>query len=348
MNLHELWEDIDADKASMFAARSSSRLLLVAVLGFASLWFIRRMIQRIDDPRIRSQLLFFVPKLIWLFAGIGAVAALGIDVSGMAAVMATVGFTGAVVFTPVGQNFVAGAMIRIDDVYRVGDIVTVNELHGRVVYTTLLRTELELPDGSTAWVPNSTFQDNEVLNHSRMGGWRIMVQVPLDRSTDRRRAQEIMQRVVSDLGWNVPGKRAFVVFDHVGGEATFFNAFAWISDRTQEPWYRGLLLDALVDALEAEGVSVGQTTNLSIGPTTRGPSVPDEFGDDRDAGGPWDGDWNEGWNDADTDGDIAGELVRVGFGGTGTDGGEAGASGRRSRTGSFADRLGRFRIGRRS
>ncbi len=45
----------------------------------------------------------------------------------------------------------------------------------------------------------------------------------------------------------------------------FFNVFAWIDDRTLEPMYRGLLLDALVDALEDDGVSVGQTTNLSIG-----------------------------------------------------------------------------------
>ena len=45
----------------------------------------------------------------------------------------------------------------------------------------------------------------------------------------------------------------------------FFIAYAWIDDRTHEPWFHGLLLSELVDALEAAGVSVGQTTNLSLG-----------------------------------------------------------------------------------
>ncbi len=276
MDLHDVTAGIELNEAGLLAARSSSRLLLVGIVGFAVLRLTKHVIRRIDDHRIREQLLFFVPKLIGLFVVIAGIAALGIDVSGMAAVMATVGFTGAVVFTPVGQNFVAGAMIRIDDVYEVGEAITVNELHGKVVYRSLLRTELELPDGSKAWVPNSVFQESEVLNHSRMGGWRIRVQIPLDRATDRKRAQEIMGDVISGLTWNAPGKQAFVAFDHVGGEAMFFNAYAWIADRTQEPWYRGLLLDTLVDALEADGVSVGQTTNLSIGAARLEPGPPED------------------------------------------------------------------------
>ncbi len=95
-------------------------------------------------------------------------------------------------------------MIRIDDVYQVGEVVTVGDLHGNVVYRSMLRTELELPDGSTAWVPNSSFQENQVLNHSRMGGWRLCVQVPLDCASDRAKATEVMGDVVNSLTWNSP------------------------------------------------------------------------------------------------------------------------------------------------
>lgn len=242
------------------------RVVLVIVATTMLLVVVRHLLGRIDDRRLRAQLLFFVPKLLVLLSFIVGLSVVGIDVSGMAALLATIGFTGAVVFTPVGQNFVAGAMIRIDDIYREGEVVSVGDLHGKVVYRSLLRTEIALPDGSTAWVPNSIFQENEVLNHSRMGGWRICVQVPLDRSSDRAVATGIMSSVMESLTWNRPGKTPFVAFDHVGSEAMFFNAYAWIDDRTLEPWYRGRLLSELVDALEAAGVSVGQTTNLSITP----------------------------------------------------------------------------------
>lgn len=250
-------------------AQSFGRLTIVMLLALMLLRLVRRAIGRVDDQRLRQQLLFFVPKAIGLVLGVVALAAMGIDVSGMAAVMATIGFTGAVVFTPVGQNLVAGAMIRIDDVYRVGEVVTVGDLHGHVVYRSMLRTELELPDGSTAWIPNSSFQEGQVLNHSRMGGWRICVQVPLDCASDRAAAISVMTDVMQSLPWNSPGQSAFVTFDRVGSEAMFFNAYAWIDDRTQEPWFRGVLLNELVDALESVDVSVGQTTNLSIGTSRR-------------------------------------------------------------------------------
>lgn len=249
--------------------RSTLRIGILVVAARLAFVVLRRLIARIDDARLREQLLFFVPKLVVMLVAVCALAVTGVDLSGMAAVMATVGFTGAVIFTSVGQNLVAGAMIRIDDVYRVGEAVTIDDLHGIVVYRTMLRTELELPDGSKAWVPNSSFQDGQVLNHSRLGGWRICVEVPLDRAADRATAHKVMTRVMNQLAWNCDDKPAFVAFDHVGSEAMFFNAYAWIVDRTQEPWYRGLLLSEIVDALEAAGVSVGQTTNLSLGSSRR-------------------------------------------------------------------------------
>ncbi len=251
------------------AAQSFGRLMVVLLIAVVVMRFVRRAIGRVEDFRFRVQLLFFVPKLVGFMVVLLGLAAIGIDVSGMAAILATIGFTGAVVFTPVGQNLVAGAMIRIDDVYRVGEAVTVGDLHGKVVYRSMLRTEVVLPDGSTAWVPNSQFQESQVLNHSRMGGWRICVQVPLDRASDRVVATQVMEDVIASLDWNCPGKQAFLAFDHVGGDAMFFNAYAWIDDRTREPWFRGLLLSELVDALENVGVSVGQTTNMSIATSRR-------------------------------------------------------------------------------
>jgi small-conductance mechanosensitive channel len=255
-------------------ARSLGRVAGLLLAALLARHVLRRIIHRVDDVRRREQLLFFVPKLLTVIVAIMSMAAVGIDVSGMAAVMATIGFTGAVIFTSVGQNLVAGAMIRIDDVYRVGEAVTIDQLHGIVVYRTMLRTELQLPDGSTAWVPNASFQDGQVLNHSRTGGWRICVEVPLDCVTDRALAHEVMNTVMEHLPWSYPHRHAFVAFDRVGSEAMFFNAYAWIDDRTQEPWFRGLLLSRLVDALEEVGVSVGQTTNLSLGATRREGSAP--------------------------------------------------------------------------
>ena len=260
--------DLDLGAVAAGLGESTGRLLVVFALTGVIVRFTRRAIQRVDDARAREQLLFFVPKAVAVMAGVAGLMLVGIDVSGMAAVLATIGFTGAVVFTPVGQNFVAGAMIAMDDLCRPGEVVTVGDVHGRVVYRSLLRTEIMLPDDTKAWVPNSMFQEHEVRNHSRMGGTRISVEVPLDQATDRHTAVAVMEDVLADLAWSTPGRAPFAAFDEVAAEAMVFTAFAWIEDRTEEPFYRGLLLTALVDALEQAGVSVGQTTNLSLARTS--------------------------------------------------------------------------------
>lgn len=254
----------DTDTMMVLVAPVVIRIAAVVIAAWTAGVIVRRVISRIDDERLQQQLLFFGPKLVRILMVIGGMEFVGLDVSGMAALLATVGVTGAVAFTPIGQNFVAGAMITIDDLYRVGDVVTVSGIFGRVRYKSVLRTELELPDGTTAWVPNSQFQEQQVLNHSRLGGCRISVEIPLDGTPDRGAALRAMNEALDDLTWGSVGRRPFVVFERVGGEAMFFRAFAWIDDRTTEPYHCGLLLTALVDALESAGLSVGQTTNLSM------------------------------------------------------------------------------------
>lgn len=249
------------------AAPLLGKLLSVGVAAAVASQVTRRLISEVDDIRIRRQLLFFAPKIAWVLVMLIGLDVVGIDVSGAAALLAAVGVTGTVVFTPVGQNYVAGAMTTIDNLFQEGEVVTVGNIYGRVVYQSVLRTELELPDGSKAWVPNSVFQDREVLNHSRTGGFRISVLVPLDGTPDRQLAVAVMEATIANLSWNSAGKPPFLVFDHVGGEAMFFKVFAWIDDRTTEPYHCGLLLTSLVDALEGAGISVGQTTNLSFAPS---------------------------------------------------------------------------------
>ena len=254
----------DTDTMMVLFAPVVMRVLAVCVVSIIATRVARHAINRVDDARAQEQLLFFGPKLVRILVFLGGLEFVGLDVSGMAALLATIGVTGAVAFTPIGQNFVAGAMITIDDLYRVGEVVTVGEVFGRVTYKSVFRTELELPDGTTAWVPNAQFQESQVLNHSRLGGSRISVEVPLDGTPDRTAALRTMNRAIREHRWNSTGRRPFIVFERVGGEAMFFRAFAWIDDRTTEPFYAGVLLTTLVDALEDDGFSVGQTTNLSL------------------------------------------------------------------------------------
>ncbi|MGI9606588.1 MAG: mechanosensitive ion channel family protein [Acidimicrobiales bacterium] len=240
------------------------RLFGLSLMSFIAARLVKRAIRRIDDERTRRQLDFFAPKIVRVLVIAAGLEVAGIDITGMAAVLTTVGFTGAVVFTPLGQNMVAGLITTLDAMYEIGDVIEVEGVHGTVISRSLLRIELAMPDGTTAWVPNKALSETRTLNHTRLGGYRISVLIPLDHSPDRALATRVMNEVVAGFEWSAPNRPPFVCFEEVAGEATIFRVYAWITDRTTEPIYRSLMLTGLVERLEDVGLSVGHTTNLSM------------------------------------------------------------------------------------
>ena len=240
------------------------RLFGLSLMSYIASRLVKRAVRNIEDSRTRRQLDFFAPKIVRVLVVAAGLEVSGIDVTGMAAVLTTVGFTGAVVFTPLGQNIVAGVVTTLDDIYEVGDVIEVDGTFGTVLSRSLLRIELGLPDGTTAWIPNAAVSEQKTLNHSRLGGYRFGVDVPLDHNPDRELATRIMTKVLEEIDWGAPERKPFVCFDTVAGEAMVFRAYAWIEDRSMEPIYRSMLLTALGEALEDVGLSVGHTTNLSM------------------------------------------------------------------------------------
>lgn len=269
-DLGGLQQAIDLDVSALMSTSGpvAMRILGLSVLSMIAARMIRRAVNRVEDDRTRRQLDFFAPKITRVVVVAIGLEVAGIDITGMAALLTTIGFTGAVVFTSLGQNMVAGIVTSLDDMYSIGDVIEVDDVFGTVASRSLLRTELALPDGTTAWIPNAMISDQRTLNHSRLGGYRISVEVPLDHNPDRALATEIMNHALSGLEWTVPGRPSFICLDHIHGEAVVYRAYAWIANRSIEPYYQSLLLTTLVNALEDTGVSVGYTANLSMYPQT--------------------------------------------------------------------------------
>lgn len=259
---------LDVDSATLITTSGpiAIRLCGLSILSFLASRLVYRAARKVDDSRTRRQLEFFAPKFVRVVLVAAGLQVAGIDVTGMAALLTTVGFTGAVVFTPLGQNIVAGIVATLDDVFEVGDVVEIDGVWGTVLSRSLLRIELSRPDGTTIWIPNAAVSEKTMMNYSRLGGYRIEVEIPLDHDPDRDLATAVMHEVISQVTWFVPDREPMVCFDSVAGDAMLFRAYVWIADRTTEPFYRSLLLSDLVHALEAAGLSVGHTTNLSARP----------------------------------------------------------------------------------
>ncbi len=263
--LEQEWADaLGLDGATLITLGPIAvRLCGLSLLSILASHLVRRAVRKVDDSRTQRQLEFFVPKVIRVVVIAAGLQVAGMDVTGMAALLTTVGFTGAVIFTPLGQNIVAGIVASLDDVFEIGDAIEIDGVWGTVLSRSLLRIELARPDGTTIWVPNAAISEKTMLNYSRLGGYRIEVEVPLDHDPDCALATTVMHEVLTHVTWFATDREPMVCFDSVGGDAKLFRVYAWITDRTTEPMHRSMLLSELVFALEDAGLSVGHTTNLS-------------------------------------------------------------------------------------
>lgn len=236
------------------------------VVVFVITWFLARVSRRFAEKApesLRRQLAYFLPKVVWVLGAIVMLGSLGVNIGSLLAVMATLGLGAALVFTPVGQNLIAGFLAGIDDVVRVGDVVEVTGRPGTVVRKGSLSLGVRFSDGAVVYVPNTRTVDDELINHSRFEAARIEVEVKLDGSPDRAHAVGIMQETLEALPWRLDSKPVAVHFTEIGANAFHYRCYVWIEERLEAPARKSDMLTALVDALEAARISVGETANVS-------------------------------------------------------------------------------------
>lgn len=252
------------------------KLLVVAIGLWLVLRATRRVMVRVPD-KLRPQVEYVLPKLIKWVAFLVLLMLFGVNLNSVFAILATIGFGATLIFTPVGQNLIAGFLAGLDDVIREGDVITVGDQIGRVVRRGALSIGVELPDGSLVYMPNVKTVDNELINHNRVRGDRITVKVLIDEPEKRVRAVEVMQKAVEAIDWRMDDLPADVMFVEVGGDALVFECSVWIEDRFYERERKSELLTAVVDALDSAGISLGDTASIEFrGPLQLAPNVSSE------------------------------------------------------------------------
>ncbi|MGI9621220.1 MAG: mechanosensitive ion channel family protein [Acidimicrobiales bacterium] len=237
-----------------------------AAVVLVATWLIARLVVRLSDrapEAYQRQLKYGLPKVVWTIGLLILLSSLGINVNSLLAVLGIIGIAGALIFTPVGQNMIAGFLAGMDDVVAVGDVITVQDRVGTITRKGTLSLSVEMPDGSVIYVPNTQVVDDELTNHNRVKGARIDVEIKLDGSPDKRRAVEIMHATLDTLEWRSSDREPMVHFTEIGSSAFHYRCYVWVEKRLSEPQRKSDMLTALVYALEDEGFSVGETSNVS-------------------------------------------------------------------------------------
>lgn len=134
--------------------------------------------------------------LIWTFAFIYVLGALGLDLGPLLAGAGVAGVALGFGAQSLVRDFLSGTFMIIEDQYGVGDVIDVGEATGTVEQVTLRTTRLRDANGTVWHVPNG--QILRVGNKSQQWA-RAVVDVHVDPSADLERAADVILSAAEDV-----------------------------------------------------------------------------------------------------------------------------------------------------
>lgn len=127
------------------------------------------------------------------------------------------------------KNLVSGIMLLIERPLRVGDLIEVGSIIGRVTNIGIRSSTVRKSDGIEILVPNSSFIENNVTNWTYSSAKvRRSVTVGVDYATPATKTRDLLLSIVTRHGHVLSDPPPRVLLEDFGADALIFNIQYWI------------------------------------------------------------------------------------------------------------------------
>lgn len=128
----------------------------------------RVVISKSNDPLIADFILSVISLILTILLFVIALGILGFDnvtnniLAGAGLTTFIIGFA----LKDIGENFIAGILMAFQRPFRIGDLIEIEGIKGRVVEMRLRSTTLKTVDGIDAYIPNGSILKNNLKNYT--------------------------------------------------------------------------------------------------------------------------------------------------------------------------------------
>lgn len=210
--------------------------LLAVLVGYLVASYVARAASRPICQRVDQTLGKFVGKVIYygiMLAVIGLVlGSVGIEVGGLATILAAAGFAVGLAFQGTLSHFAAGVLLLVFRPFKVGDFVQVAGVMGTVDEIDLFTTTLDTPDNRRIIIPNSMISGSTIENISRHQHRRVEVNVGVAYEACIDRTREALTRACVVLQEQIvsgEGRGHSVLLSELGDHAVQWTVRAWVN-----------------------------------------------------------------------------------------------------------------------
>lgn len=202
MTLNEIWENIKPWLTSTGIKIIIS--ILILIVSFSIINIISKKIakhsnkiekdKKIDKTLYRT--LSYVFKVgLKILVVIAIVGYLGLDTSGISALVASLGVGVGLAVNGTLSNFAGGILLLITHPFKDDDFIEACGYKGTVEDIFICNTKIRTPDNKVVYLPNGKLSTSEIVNYSEKDTRRVDLTFSIAYSNDFEKAKKIIQNV---------------------------------------------------------------------------------------------------------------------------------------------------------
>jgi small conductance mechanosensitive channel len=237
--------------------------LLILVISFRVINVISRKIERRTRNDNRhdktiTKVLTYVGKVgAKIIVIICLVGYLGIDTSGLTALVTSLGVCAGLAVNGALSNLAGGVLILFTRPFKIDDYIEVEgcDIAGTVEDIQIVCTKLRTPDNKTIYVPNGTLSNSNIINYSEKDTRRIGFTFSISYDNDFERAKAIVMDICTSHELVLVDPAPFVRLSEHGQSGLVITARVWV--KSDDYWTVHIdILEAVKKNIDENGITI--------------------------------------------------------------------------------------------
>ena len=196
-----------------------------------------------------------IHKVVMLVGLLVALAALGVNVGPIMAMVGAAGFVVALALQGTLSNFASGLMIMLYRPYDIGDVVDVAGIVGTVKSMTLVSTSIVTADNRMMVVPNNSIWGNIITNVTHSDTRRVDMTFSIGYNDDIDQAENVMKKILAEHPLVLKDPAPGIAITELADSSVNFNCRPWA--KTDDYWtVYADVTRAVKEAFDKEGISI--------------------------------------------------------------------------------------------
>ncbi len=238
------------------------------VIGFLALFIFFKIInavfRKVDkkleaknfDLTLRKVLVTWLRRIIKFLGVVCLISFLGIETSGIAAAIASIGVTVGLALQGSLSNLAGGVLIIVLRPFKIGDFIEVDGQKGTVENIEIFHTYIRTPENTVVILPNGKTANTTITNFSMKDSRRVDLTFTISYESDYDQAKQILLDLMTNSELILQDPTPFVAITEHGSSSVNILARYWTKNNGDLWASKCFMLEEVKKAFDSNNISI--------------------------------------------------------------------------------------------